>query len=317
MNTIAPSQKARDTTSPILVTGAHRTGTTWVGKMLAACSQTAYISEPLNVLHRPGVFRTPVAQWYTYICNENEAEYLPAMHEMLAFRYHIFAEIRSIRNRKDFLRMGRDISIFIAGKIRRQRPLIKDPFAIFSAPWFAQRLGFKVVVTVRHPAAFASSLKRLNWRFDIHDLLTQPLLMRDWLEPFRTEMESLPADDMIGQAALLWKMIYHVVSEYRKRYPDFRVVRHEDLSCNPIEGYHELYDALSLSFTPKVEKTIVNSSSSENPKEVSRSSVHAVHLDSRANLYNWKRRLNSDEIACIRKMTADVSPFYYSDEDWD
>ena len=39
---------------PILVTGAHRTGTTWVGKMLSANSQTAYMSEPLNVLHRPG-----------------------------------------------------------------------------------------------------------------------------------------------------------------------------------------------------------------------------------------------------------------------
>jgi hypothetical protein len=45
--------------SPILVTGAHRTGTTWVGKMLAASPQVAYISEPLNVWHRPGVLRAP------------------------------------------------------------------------------------------------------------------------------------------------------------------------------------------------------------------------------------------------------------------
>ena len=43
--------------NPILVTGSHRSGTTWVGKMLAADSDTAYISEPLNVLHRLGIFR--------------------------------------------------------------------------------------------------------------------------------------------------------------------------------------------------------------------------------------------------------------------
>ena len=43
-----------DITHPILVTGAHRSGTTWVGKMLAADADTGYISEPLNVLHRPG-----------------------------------------------------------------------------------------------------------------------------------------------------------------------------------------------------------------------------------------------------------------------
>ncbi len=35
-----------DTLHPILVTGTHRSGTTWVGKMLAAGPSTAYISEP-------------------------------------------------------------------------------------------------------------------------------------------------------------------------------------------------------------------------------------------------------------------------------
>jgi LPS sulfotransferase NodH len=56
---------------PILVTGTHRSGTTWVGKMLAADACTAYISEPLNVLHRPGVFRPKVKYWYQYICEDN------------------------------------------------------------------------------------------------------------------------------------------------------------------------------------------------------------------------------------------------------
>jgi LPS sulfotransferase NodH len=53
-----------DIAHPILVTGTHRSGTTWVGKMLAADSSTAYISEPLNVLHRPGVYRAKVKHWY-------------------------------------------------------------------------------------------------------------------------------------------------------------------------------------------------------------------------------------------------------------
>ena len=50
---------------PILVTGAHRSGTTWVGKMLAASREVAYISEPLNKWHRPGVMAIPVEYWYT------------------------------------------------------------------------------------------------------------------------------------------------------------------------------------------------------------------------------------------------------------
>jgi LPS sulfotransferase NodH len=56
--------------TPILVTGTHRSGTTWLGKMLAADASTAYISEPLNVLHRPGVLRAEVRHWYQYICAE-------------------------------------------------------------------------------------------------------------------------------------------------------------------------------------------------------------------------------------------------------
>jgi hypothetical protein len=302
--------------TPILVTGTHRSGTTWVGKMLAADACTGYISEPLNVLHRPGVFRAQVRYWYQYICEENENEYLPAFHELLEFDYHLWNEIRSLRSRRDVLRMGRDFFVFYNGLMRGLRPLLKDPFAVFSAPWFAKRLNCSVVIAVRHPAAFASSLKRLHWPFDFQDLLNQPLLMRDHLEPYREEMQSTRRDDVIGQAALLWKLIYHVVHTTRELHPDFLIVRHEDLSLNPIPGYRALYESLGLEFSPRVEKTILNSSNSENPVELSRKKVHAIKLDSRANVDSWKKRLTAEEIQRIRKLTEDVSTLYYSDAEW-
>ena len=89
--------------------------------MLAADAMTAYISEPLNVLHRPGVFHAKVKRWYQYICEENESEYLPAFQELLEFDYHLWDEIRSLRSRRDFLRMGRDFLIFYNGLMRGQR----------------------------------------------------------------------------------------------------------------------------------------------------------------------------------------------------
>jgi hypothetical protein len=301
---------------PILVTGGHRTGTTWVGKMLAADEDVAYISEPLNVLHRPGVFSVPVKHWYTYINQENEADYLTAFNELLDFDYHLWDEIRSIRSRKDFLRMGRDFHIFYVANLHGQRALLKDPFAVFSLPWFAEKLNCQIVVTVRHPAAFASSLKRLGWSFDFNDLLNQPALMRDHLEPFRADMQSIKADDVIGQAALLWTMIYRVVHTDRERIPSIQIVRHEDLSLDPITGYRKLYDALALNFTPHVEQIILNSSSSENPTELSKNKTHSVKLDSRANMENWKKRLSADEITRIRRATEEVAHLYYPEVDW-
>lgn len=310
--------------TPVLVTGAHRTGTTWVGKMLAANPQTAYISEPLNILHRPGVLGAPVQHWYTYICMQNEAQYLPAFEQTLRFRYHLLAEISSLRSFKDAGRMGRDASIFLRGWLRRQRPVLKDPFAVFSAPWFASRLGCRVVVTVRHPAAFASSLKRLDWPFDFSHLLAQPLLMRDWLEPYREEMLRLSRPQrppiegqIIEQAGLLWRLVYQAVAQYNQQSPSFQVVRHEDLSLDPVAGFQKLYASLGLEFTHQVQETILASSSSDNPQELSRRSVHAVRLDSRASLHNWKRRLTGEEIARVRRLTEETAARFYPEIDWE
>ena len=305
-----------DITHPILVTGAHRSGTTWVGKMLAADANTAYLSEPLNVLHRPGVFGAKVSRWYQYICQENEGEFLPAFEGMLDFDYRLWDEIRTIRSRRDFLRMGRDFLVFYNGSLRGQRVLIKDPFAVFSAPWFAKKLNCRIVVTVRHPGAFASSLKRLGWHFDFKDLLDQPLWMRDHAGKLENEMRSIKADDVIGQAALLWKIIYRSVHSTLQLNPDFIVVRHEDLSRNPVDGFSDLYAKLGLDFTHRVERTILTSSSSENPSELPRGKTHSVRLDSRANVEGWKKRLAAEEIARIREITAGVASLFYPEEEW-
>lgn len=304
------------TPSPILVTGAHRSGTTWVGKMLAADANTAYISEPLNVMHRPGVFRAKVNHWYQYICAENEDEYLSAFHSLLDFDYHLLDEIRSIRSRKDFLRMGRDFMIFYYALERGQRALLKDPFAVFSVPWFAKKLDCKVVITVRHPAAFTSSLQRLNWNFDFKDLLEQPLLMRDHLEAYREQMVAIKTEDVIGQAALLWNMIYTVVQKFRDMNPAWVVVRHEDLSHDPINGYRDLYATLGLEFSKRAQITIEKNSEAGNPAELKSNKVHSVRLDSRASLANWKKYLNVGEIHRIRDATAETAAFYYPEESW-
>jgi hypothetical protein len=286
--------------------------------MLAADPQVAYISEPLNVWHRPGVMRTATPKWYTYICEDNEAEYISSLRETLDFQYHPWLEISSLRSTKDFLRMWRDWWTFSRGSLISQDALIKDPFAIFSSEWFANTLDCQVVIIVRHPAAVASSLLRLNWNFDFSDLLNQPLLMRDWLEPFKREMETMinSAVDVIAQSSLLWRMVYQAAADLKKRFPEFLIIRHEDISLDPVGEFRQLYESLDLNYSQKVEQTIINSSSARNPKEVSRRTVHSVSVDSRANLENWKLRLTTSDIDRVHRLTSDVAQSFYTDEDW-
>lgn len=301
---------------PILVTGAHRTGTTWVGKMLAAHPQVGYISEPLNVWHRPGVLGIPVSKWYMYISKENEGEFLPAFQDTLAFRYGLIRELKALRSWNDLLRLGRDAGRFSRGQILHQRPLLKDPFAVFSSLWFEERLNCQVIITVRHPAGFASSLQRLNWSFDFCNLLDQPVLMQKYLEEDREAMETISTGDVVGQAALLWRMIYRFVYQAVSLHPSLVVVRHEDLSRDPITGFKNLYTTLGLSFTPREEHKILQTTSSRNPAELADNKVHSIKLDSCANIFSWKKRLSKDNIDRVRQLTGDVAQIFYSEAEW-
>jgi hypothetical protein len=301
---------------PILVTGMPRSGTTWVGQMLTASGQVGYIDEPLNLSVSPGSFRVPVDHWYTYISTENEERFLPPLTEALEFRYHLARELKRCRNRNDLHHSLKTWRSFV--RSRKRRPLVKEPHAVFSADWFSRRLESDVVVTVRQPLAVVSSWKRLGWSFDFANLLEQPRLMRDWLEPFKPEMEAAlsPSKDLVDRVALLWRVTYSVVASYQKRLPHVHVVRQEDLSREPLKGFEKLYEALGLEFTSKAAETVAASSSSGNPKETRVENPHETRIDSRANLDNWKQRLNSEEISRIKRLTEEAVGFYYPDPDW-
>jgi hypothetical protein len=303
---------------PILVTGAHRSGTTWVGKTLSASSEVGYISEPLGVYHRRGVMSAEIPHWYTYINPENEQVYLPALQDTLKFNYHTGKEITSVRSPKDIGRMGRDFLAFYRGRSQKQRPLLKDPFAAFSAPWFSERLNSQVVFMVRHPAAFVSSLKRLDWNFDLNDLLAQKLLMEDLLEPYRKEITDATSEpyDLIKNGSILWKVLYGVGVLFRLRYPDLLFIRHEDLAKDPVGSFPPIFEFLGIEYTPEIIQKIVSSTSSNNPQELSLSAKHSTKLNSAASLQNWKHRLSIEEIEKIHSITYHVAEHYYDGEDW-
>jgi hypothetical protein len=303
--------------SPILVTGVHRSGTNWMASSLRASGEVIYISEPLNILQSPSFFEFSLENWYTYINEANEGPFLESYRA--AFRFHLetVSEIRKLRSFEGSVRLGKRWLKYLIGRVQSRRPLVRDPFAVFSAPWFVRRLGCRVVVIVRHPAAFVSSLKKLGWTFDFRHLLRQPALMDGRLAMFRGEMEAAlrAPDDVVRQASLLWRVVYRNVDDYRA-VPGLHVVRHEDLSLDPVREYERLYETLGLSFTSDAKRAIARLTSEDNPEEVTLAKPYSVRLDSRANLEHWKRRLERAEIDRVRDLTFDVAPSYYSDDDW-
>jgi len=301
---------------PILVTGMPRSGTTWVARVLEASGQVGYLNEPFNLAKDPGTVRVPVAKWFPYITEENETEILPSLAPLLSFRYPLALELTSCRNRTQLLHTVK--SWWGYTRSRGRRPLVKEPHAVFSAEWFANRLASDTVVMVRHPAAVVSSWKRLDWTFDFANLLEQPHLLRDWLAPFERDMRAAQRDsvDLVDRVALLWDVVHRVVDTLRARMPMLRVVRHEDVALEPVPRFRDLYAALGLAFTPAVEATVARSSSPRNPTELRREEPHAVVLASAASLGNWRHRLDEAEIGRIRRRTEETAALYYPEDKW-
>jgi hypothetical protein len=300
--------------APILVTGMHRSGTTWVGRMLALAGGVVYLSEPLNP-YSPGPFISLRArQQYCYISRRNEESFLNAYQLLTNLEYPFSREFQAIRTGRDVFRVGRRALRFRRARKLEARPLVKDPFALFSIPWFIERFNYLPIVVVRHPAAVVGSLKRLGWRFDFGQLLDQPLLMEAALEPYESEMERLrrSPSDIITHGSVLWKIIYTTVDKLRREHKLY-AMRHEDLSFDPMNGFSDLYKIIGIQFTDKVVNQIHDYTDSRNPSELKMNRPNEFRLDSRANITNWKGRLSSSDIERVRQLTEGVAELFYPD----
>jgi hypothetical protein len=303
---------------PILVTGSHRSGTTWVGKMLALSGSMAYIHEPFSPLRSPGWLGVRIPHWYLYVCPENEAPYLPAVRRLLALRYPLARDLR-LRPRPRVLgQMALEWPRSLAARARRARALLKDPIALFSAEWLADRFEARPVVMIRHPAAFAGSLKRLDWQFEFRNWAEQPLLLRDHLEPFEEQVldQASRPRDLIDQAILLWNAIHHVIGTYRHRHPDWIFLKYEDLAGAPAVGFEELARRLEIPWGEAARARVVRFSSDRNVKEVPAWQHRRVKRDSRAARSSWVRRLTDEERDRVRAGTAEVASRFYSEAEW-
>jgi len=61
---------------PILVTGGHRSGSTWVGKVISTSPNIFYFHEPLHKSKIPILFKGTDPVWFPFINKENEQIYL-------------------------------------------------------------------------------------------------------------------------------------------------------------------------------------------------------------------------------------------------
>ncbi len=307
----------RQKNRPILVTGAHRSGTTWVGRMLCAGGEACYLHEPFNpTLRVAGWLSCRFPFWFYHIPPGGD---LPppcraALDRMLRLVYPAREKLALVRSPGDFRLWLQQVVASVLCRRRGKRPLVKDPIALFSAEWLAQTYGMAVVVMIRHPAAFAASLKRYGWDFDFRHWWVQTSLMDTLLRDLAPEIQAQIRDTrpIVEQAALLWKGIYSVVLQYRTRHPDWIFLRHEDLTRDPLTAFRDLYGRLGLTWNRQAARIIRAHARpgkrAQDPFSLQRDPAQTRNA--------WRTLLSEEELALVYERTREIARSFYPASSW-
>jgi hypothetical protein len=184
----------------------------------------------------------------------------------------------------------------------------------------AEKFNLNIIIIIRHPAAFVSSIKKLKWSHPFSHFLDQRLLIENLLGAFETEIREYAAkeQDLINQGILLWKLIHFTILSFQREHENWIFIRHEDISRNPLHGFKELFSRLGMEFTESCRAVIEEYSSPGNPVEsdapVGSEAILKRHSQLAVN--TWKNRLSTDEVKIIRRRVEEISSAFYSENEW-
>jgi hypothetical protein len=109
---------------PILITGSHRSGSTWLASMLSLSKNSLMAHEPFNIQSWAYALDGLAKYWFTYA---------PALPQDAALE--AYSKVIEQRTRKIFLK--NQLQHWIP-PLRHQRLIVKDPIAALSSDWIAK-----------------------------------------------------------------------------------------------------------------------------------------------------------------------------------
>jgi len=300
---------------PILVTGSHRSGTTWVGKTISKHPRVRYIQEPFNVAFPNDTMGLKLEYWFTDAnLSSQKNEIIMSFGNLLKKSPTKYAfEICKARGMD--LRTPSRFAKHLLLEWLYNRILVKDPIALLSAGWLYELYNFKVICMIRNPLAFVGSLKVARWDFDFENLLRQDGLVKGRLSKFSDRIESIRKEgttsDFIDRASLLWNILHFTILEYKKLYPSWLFLKHEDISYNPRAGFQEVFGYLGLDMNSDIWSYVDEYTSETNPIEATSEAYQS--RNSKLLLHTWQKRLSDDEIYRIRESTSEIALQFYRD----
>lgn len=279
------------------MTGVPRCGSSWVGNVLSTARRVRYIYEPFNPTRPPFIPQHPyLKRHHVYLAADDEDSLVKRSADA------------AFKGKVQFYQFLRGMRWGYAWRTIRpmDRVVIKDPTGMLLSGWVAKNYKAQVLVIIRHPCAFASSIQRLGYSTNITDFLDQPRLIEDWLEPYESLLHDCQSS-FWRQIAAFWACAYTVLNGQLQHHPDWLEVFYEDLCVNPHEEYAKLYDRLDLQHTMATTRMVEKTSSTADyrAKSTKRESQRMIDV--------WKERLTKESIKTIMEVVSHFQVPYYRD----
>ncbi len=291
---LIPFKSDIDNRKGIFVTGIHRSGTSWVSDMLAKAPKVLYWREPFN----PSIVNS-MKQQYLYMPPHVEDKFYNNFTDRL-FKGQMVAVKFDFTEKFNWFCTS------------HHRHLIKDPTAAFLLEWLDKRYDLDILIIVRHPAAFVSSIMKLRWDFDFNLFLEQDDLMNKYLHPFKNLIikHNYPGMDE-RKGSVLWGIIYSVIYQFIQM-KGYKWVQYEALCSNPVFEFKKIFYDFNLHWTDVVENALNQSVASKSTFSDNTNSM--LVRDTQRMHSIWQERLSKEQIDLIEQQTKLFDLPFYKDE---
>ena len=301
-----------------IVSGSHRSGTTWIGNTIAKGTNSAYIWEPFNI-DVPFSQRTSygksflkIENWYHLVENSDDKLCIDLEQVINKRKLNIRGILsllpKSLKENPKatlkWLMYGSKLSFNLK---RNNSVIIKDPIMLFSTEYLSKKLNCKCILITKDPRSFYNSLKKASWGFDFKNIY-YPCVRFKHLNEFINEVEerlnkgALLDPKSIG---LLWNILHKHIY-YLSKLSHFKIIKYEDICENPVLHLENLS---MFATNKKLSNKIKIRINYEQIKKANKSNkLHMIrHENSKEISELWQSQLNKKEMIEIEKKCSEIS----------
>ena len=299
----------------VVVTGAHRSGTTVLGDFISRSPGTWTVWEPFNQHWGLACVKTP----YPFLSE-------PASPPVVALRRYLES------GRGDWsVKAGRGGPIVDGGRrvvrrVRRQvlwqrnrdaTAIIKDPFALLALPALQDSItSAPAVVSIRHPCAWVLSLRRVSWPAgsELNALIAQEEMYESRLADVLPRRDWRNADD-VESGARAWACLYRLFLDETASRPGAGaiVVPLETFGNDPVGSMRQIYNLLRLREPENIDDLAAKYTGPENPVAPGGRTIHMLRRDSRTLSNAWKVQMPRQDAERVRALTEETFRRIYPD----